>query len=179
MQIRNPENGYAETKSLPALWTILFGGLYIISCGLWAAALIWIVFVFLFYAWLGPTGTIPVVMMSFVYAGLAPSMIRRSYLQRGWVEEVEGGPETARKCPACAEIVRAEAVICRFCKTELPKLEVTSPVHSPKSNHGAYDALMMDRFGISKIRDRYYRDGKAYGSLEDAIAKSASVNMDR
>ena len=29
---------------------------------------------------------------------------------------------TMRKCPACAELVRRDAKICRFCRTELPPL---------------------------------------------------------
>lgn len=32
-----------------------------------------------------------------------------------------------RKCPDCAEIVKAEAKICRYCGNELPKLPAPAP----------------------------------------------------
>jgi hypothetical protein len=34
--------------------------------------------------------------------------------------QVGGATNAFRKCPACAETVRAEAKICRFCRSELP-----------------------------------------------------------
>lgn len=34
------------------------------------------------------------------------------------------GSDRNRKCPACAEFVKADARICKHCKTELPPLSV-------------------------------------------------------
>jgi hypothetical protein len=50
------------------------------------------------------TGILVLVMASKVAGAAAPKL--------------EDG--TGRKCPSCAEIVRAEAVKCRFCGTDLP-----------------------------------------------------------
>ena len=39
--------------------------------------------------------------------------------------ETESGAQ--RKCPACAELVKRDAIICRFCRTELPPLASRAP----------------------------------------------------
>jgi hypothetical protein len=119
MEFQNPDNGFTETKSVPALWTLLFGGLYFLTCGLWAPAVIWLILATIFYTWLGGAGTILVIPMSLLFAFAAPGMVRANYLRRGWVEVDEHGRSELRKCPSCAELVKRDAMICRFCKTEL------------------------------------------------------------
>jgi predicted Zn finger-like uncharacterized protein len=37
-------------------------------------------------------------------------------------------PETTRTCPYCAEQVKAQAIICRFCQKDLPMLKEGRPV---------------------------------------------------
>src|SRR6266542_4307895 len=39
-----------------------------------------------------------------------------------------------RKCPFCAELIRAEAVKCRFCSSEVPKQEVTAPTRLERTH---------------------------------------------
>jgi hypothetical protein len=82
------------------------------------------------------------------FAGLGEAALSSVQLQWGWavlvigaclviaaalvredstVAEVQGTKTENRKCPICAEIIRAEAKMCRFCKSEL------TPLHSSSS----------------------------------------------
>lgn len=46
-------------------------------------------------------------------------------------EESAAPAEATRKCPFCAEIIKAEAKICRFCQRELPPLSGPSSPQGP------------------------------------------------
>lgn len=45
-----------------------------------------------------------------------------------------------RKCPACAELVRREAVVCRFCGRDLPALATPRPIAAPQTVTWAADS---------------------------------------
>jgi hypothetical protein len=45
---------------------------------------------------------------------------------RGLGRSPSGPPERVRKCPFCAELVKAEARVCRYCQHELTPLPVTT-----------------------------------------------------
>ncbi|WP_051202942.1 hypothetical protein [Desulfovibrio aminophilus] len=70
----NPANGYTEAVDKPFLWCLLFGSFYLAFKGAWSHALISFAL------------AIPTCGASWlVYPFFAGSVVRTSYLRRGWV----------------------------------------------------------------------------------------------
>lgn len=133
MKFKNPTNGHIEEKSSPWLWTIFFSGFYFLLCGLWAPTIIWFVIAVLLYSALGGAATLLMAVVNIVFAFFANSMIRGSYLRKGWVEVADDAvevpptpPALTKKCPFCAEEVLAEAIKCKHCGSTIPAAD--SPV---------------------------------------------------
>lgn len=76
MRFRNPSNDYVELVSAPGLWCLLFGCFYLAYKGAWGPAVIaaGLAIITLGISWL---------LFPFFAAGL----VRKAYLQKGWIEE--------------------------------------------------------------------------------------------
>lgn len=174
MKFRNPVNGHIEEKSLPALWVLLFGALYFLVSGIWIHALIMLVVAISLYAAMGAPATILVILMNLIYCAFASTIVESYYLRKGWekvVARAGGGNATvappvkqgSKKCPYCAEEIKAEAIVCRYCSKDLPK---DAQVEPPRPQG---EQELMDKFGITFDGQEYaYRQFK-YGKLADAI----------
>ena len=73
---KNPSNGYVETASSIAwLWVSLWAPIYFAVKGIWTHAILSLVL-----------GIVTFGISNLVYVFLANSIIRKSYLKKGWQE---------------------------------------------------------------------------------------------
>ena len=73
------------------------------------------------------------VVISPLLAGLI-ELIRAANVVKVEAKAVSSGDQ--RKCPSCAELVKSEAVKCRFCGEELPPLEKPVGAKTPVDTMG-------------------------------------------
>lgn len=86
MVFENPANGHREEISeLSWLWVLLFGALYLVVKGLVLHAVVWFVVGAIAIMVFGPAGVLVVAAMSVIYAISVQSLLRSSYLRKGWV----------------------------------------------------------------------------------------------
>jgi len=64
------------------------------------------------------------------------------------------------KCPFCAEKIKSEAKLCRFCGKDIPNSVQSSPTE--------LEALM-EHYKIQKIAGKYWYEVYKYDRLEDAV----------
>ncbi|WP_207263580.1 zinc ribbon domain-containing protein [Desulfovibrio sp. Huiquan2017] len=128
MEFRNPTNGYVEEVN-PAetfILTLFFGPIYFAINGIWTHFVGGIIIATITFgiSWL-------------VYPFFAFSIVKESYLKKGWIEFDEKNesyikkpgkielPEKNIKCPHCGALMNESFTWCRNCNKPLPKHLVT------------------------------------------------------
>ncbi len=89
MKFTNPANGHEETVlgSLHWLWCFLWTPIYYAVKGIWSHAIISFVLAWLIGGTLGwGLFFMPSIIIALIYAILNKSIVRKHYLQKGWVE---------------------------------------------------------------------------------------------
>jgi hypothetical protein len=109
-RFRDPQTGYEENIEDAGLWCLLFGSIYFAVKGVWSHAVISLVLACSTFT-----------LSWFVYPFFARGILERHYQRRGWVPVDFTGKAASgfRQCPFCAETVRAEAIVCRHCRSDL------------------------------------------------------------
>lgn len=201
MKFRNPINGHVEERHWCFLWALLFGGFYFIVNGLFAPLLVWLIIevnlgLFSFFIQSDLVYLLIGVAIHFVFALMAKSMLRASFLRKGWIEmtdpaEGEDGvrmPSLYRPCPFCAEDIRSEASKCRHCQSDvdplveanvMPQRKSVAPrplpdkqilVREEGSSIGEWRERVMAAYGVKEQGGCYMFRGQRYASLDQLIA---------
>ncbi len=76
------------------------------------------------------------------------------------------GHVVERKCPFCAEFVKAEAILCRYCRSELPMLIVNSEI-TKELQHMEFRLLVAAGSGDSKLVSKLIEEGAAVNCQDE------------
>lgn len=79
-------------------------------------------------------------------------------------KSIEDG--SMRQCPACAEVVKVEAVVCRFCQRDLPTVEV---VPKTREQEDEEMLILMDKHGIYFDGFKYHYKDQSFSSFKAAL----------
>ncbi|WP_373991610.1 hypothetical protein [Duganella sp. BuS-21] len=79
-------------------------------------------------------------------------------------KSIEDG--SMRQCPSCAELVKVEAVVCRFCQRDLPAVEM-----APKTREKPEGEMLilMEKHGMHFDGFNYHYNGQEFPTFRAAL----------
>jgi hypothetical protein len=81
------------------------------------------------------------------------------------IEESKIASGENKKCPFCAELIKKEAIVCRFCGKELPKQDNVII----KQVVAESDEELMKKYNITFSSEKYHYETYNYDKLQDAV----------
>jgi regulator of RNase E activity RraB len=76
-----------------------------------------------------------------------------------------------RQCPYCAEVVKVEAVVCRFCQRDLPAVEVAPKTRAQQEEEMI---ILADKYGIFFDGFNYHYKKEKFSTFAAALEQAKS-----